>query len=150
MHGLDFWAYLPSPGVPVLATLHLPPWWYPGVALWASRPETWLNCVSEVQHGTCHAGPILLAPIENGVPVHRLFPRHARRRFALFLGRICPEKGVHLAITAAERAQMPLLIGGEVFPYEEHKRYFAEEIAPRLGPTVHYLGALPLRARGGS
>src|SRR5690242_5582455 len=29
MHGLDFHFYLPPPGVPVLATLHLPPDWYP-------------------------------------------------------------------------------------------------------------------------
>ena len=29
MHGLDFHAYLPPAGPPVLATLHLPPDWYP-------------------------------------------------------------------------------------------------------------------------
>ena len=29
MHGLDFHFYLPPPGPPVLATLHLPPDWYP-------------------------------------------------------------------------------------------------------------------------
>src|SRR5215211_232811 len=29
LHGIDFHVYLPTPGVPVLATLHLPPGWYP-------------------------------------------------------------------------------------------------------------------------
>src|SRR5579871_2546935 len=29
MHSLDFHQYLPPPGVPTLATLHLPPDWYP-------------------------------------------------------------------------------------------------------------------------
>src|SRR4051812_38722816 len=29
MHGIDFYEYLPAPGVAVLATLHLPPSWYP-------------------------------------------------------------------------------------------------------------------------
>ncbi len=65
--------------------------------------------------------------------------RHAKRPFALTLGRICPEKGVHLAIEAAKRAGIPLLIAGEVFPYEAHRRYFAEEVQPRLD------AAAPLR-----
>ncbi len=50
--------------------------------------------------------------------------------FALLLSRICPEKGIHLAIEAAKRADMPLLIGGEVFPYPEHRRYFEDQGAP--------------------
>src|SRR5438874_6100772 len=29
MHSLDFHRYLPEPGTPTLATLHLPPDWYP-------------------------------------------------------------------------------------------------------------------------
>src|SRR5690349_11565555 len=29
LHGVDFHEYLPPSGVPVLATLHLPPKWYP-------------------------------------------------------------------------------------------------------------------------
>ena len=33
-----------------------------------------------------------------------------------------------------------MLIGGEVFPYEAHRRYFATEIRPFLGPRAHFLG----------
>ncbi|KMO33742.1 glycosyl transferase family 1, partial [Methylobacterium variabile] len=33
LHGIDFPDYLPPPGPPVLATLHLPPSWYPPGAL---------------------------------------------------------------------------------------------------------------------
>src|SRR5690606_13564627 len=47
MHGFDFYRYLPPPGIPVLATLHLPPTWYPPEALRPPRPGTFLNCVSE-------------------------------------------------------------------------------------------------------
>src|SRR5918998_3405705 len=43
MHGIDFHAYLPPPGMPVLATLHLPPSWYPEEALQPRRPDTWLH-----------------------------------------------------------------------------------------------------------
>lgn len=140
LHGIDSYAYLPSPGVPVLATLHLPPDWYPAEALHPSRPDTWLNCVSQTQHAVCPASQNLLPPIENGVPVAALQSRHAKRRFALFLGRICPEKGVHLAIEAARRAAVPLIIAGEVYPYAEHQRYFEISIRPHLGPGCRFIG----------
>src|SRR5215207_2123353 len=46
LHGIDFLAYIPPPGVPVLVTLHLPPSWYGTEALAPARPDTWLHCVS--------------------------------------------------------------------------------------------------------
>src|SRR5205823_4301116 len=45
-------------------------------------------------------------------------------------------------LEAAALAQVPLLIAGQVFPYEYHERYFAEEIRPRLGPRARFLGNL--------
>jgi glycosyltransferase involved in cell wall biosynthesis len=140
MHGIDFYAYLPPPGVPVLATLHGPWSWYPEHALRTDRPDTWFHCVSPTQHGSAPPGVRLLDPIENGVPVEALTARHAKRRFALMLGRICPEKGVHCAIEAAKRADVPLLIAGEVFPYEAHQRYFEEEVEPRLDHARRFIG----------
>ena len=140
LHGIDFPAYLPEPGVPVLATLHLPPDWYPAAALAPDRPDTWLHCVSAAQHAACPAVPTLLPPITNGVPVERLRARHAKRNFALTLGRICPEKGIHLAIAAARDAEVPLLIAGQVYPYADHRRYFDEAVRPALGPHCRFLG----------
>jgi glycosyltransferase involved in cell wall biosynthesis len=84
----------------------------------------------------------MLPEIPNGVPVGELQGCHAKRRFALALGRICPEKGFHLALDAAALAQMPLLIAGRVFPYLDHERYFIEKIEPRLGPHARFLGNL--------
>ena len=140
LHGIDFPAYLPPPGVPALATLHLPPDWYPAEALRPQRPDTWLHCVSAAQHAACPASPNLLTPIENGVPVEALQARHAKRGFALILGRICPEKGVHLAIAAAREAGMPLVIAGQVYPYAEHQHYFDEAVRPHLGPGCRFVG----------
>ncbi|GAA0594722.1 glycosyltransferase [Craurococcus roseus] len=143
LHGVDFHAYLPPPGPPALVTLHLPPSWYPVEALRPSRPGTWLHGVSASQHAALRdmrAGP-LLPPVSNGVPVEALGEaRHARRSFALVLGRVCPEKGQHLALRAARAADVPLLIGGEVYPYEAHERYFAEEVAPLLDRRRRFLG----------
>jgi glycosyltransferase involved in cell wall biosynthesis len=140
MHGIDFHRYLPPPGLPVLATLHLPPNWYPREALFPTRPGTWLNCVSESQQRACPPGTPLLRTIGNGVDVDSFAISQPKRRFALFLGRICPEKGVHVAVEAARRAAMPLIIAGKTFPYPEHQRYFAEEVAPRLDDERRFIG----------
>ncbi|MDB5559379.1 MAG: glycosyltransferase [Enterovirga sp.] len=140
LHGIDFPAYLPPPGPPVLATLHLPPSWYPPEALQPARPDTWLHCVSDLQHAACSEGPRLLPAIPNGVDVGALQARHAKRGFAMFLGRVCPEKGLHLALDAAKAAGVPLLAAGEVFSYPAHRRYFDEEVRPRLGPQHRFLG----------
>lgn len=139
-HGLDFAEHLPQSDVPTLVTLHLPAEFYPAAAL--ARPATWFNCVSAAQQARFLPLARMLPPIENGVPVDRLASRHARRGFALVLGRVCPEKGFHLALDAAAMARVPLLIGGAVFPYEAHRRYFRTEIAPRLKGGSRFLGPL--------
>src|SRR3954468_23572536 len=141
-HGLDFPDYLPLSGVPTLVTLHLPASFYPSGAISAARPMTWFNCVSAAQQRTFPDLPNMIEPIPNGVPVDRFAGRHARRNFVMAMGRICPEKGFHLAIDAAELAGIPLLIAGQVFPYEAHRRYFAEQIQPLLGRRVRFLGGI--------
>jgi glycosyltransferase involved in cell wall biosynthesis len=148
MHGIDFHAYLPPPGPPVLVSLHLPPEWYPREAFRPERPTTFLHCVSASQRARCPSGARLLPDVPNGVALDAPAAVHARRRFALALGRICPEKGFHLALGAAQRAGVPLLLAGQTFPYEAHKTYFAREIAPRLGPGRRFIGLIgPVRKR---
>jgi glycosyltransferase involved in cell wall biosynthesis len=140
-HGLDFAEHLPETNLPTLITLHLPAEFYPPATLTA-RSNTWFNCVSAAQQRRFPSLPHMLDPILNGVPVDRLRACHARRNFALALGRICPEKGFHLALDAARLAGTPLLIAGQVFPYEAHQRYFSEEIRPRLGRNARFLGPI--------
>jgi glycosyltransferase involved in cell wall biosynthesis len=85
----------------------------------------------------------MLPPIPNGVPVDALSAHsHARRSYALTLGRICPEKGQHLALQAAHRAERTLLIAGTVFPYAAHREYFAQQVAPLLDRQRRWLGAV--------
>ena len=141
MHSLDFHTYLPPPGPPLIATLHLPPDWYPKHVFQLSRPQTWLHCVSASQERNCPPSQILLPHIENGVPLERFRSSVHKREFALALGRICPEKGFHLALDAAAEAKTPLLVAGEVFRYRAHEEYFCREIVPRLnGGTRRFLG----------
>jgi glycosyltransferase involved in cell wall biosynthesis len=65
-----------------------------------------------------------------------------KERYALVLGRICPEKGVHIAISAAVRAGVPLVIAGKVFPYPAHLEYFEHAVRPRLDSMHRYIGPI--------
>lgn len=58
-----------------------------------------------------------------------------------FLGRICPEKRVDLAIAIAAQARLPLKIAAKVDASD--KTYFRTEIQPLLGePTVQFVGEI--------
>jgi glycosyltransferase involved in cell wall biosynthesis len=140
-HGLDFAEHLPETNISTLITLHLPAEFYRPADL-ATRPNAWFHCVSSAQQRRFPPLPNMVDPIPNGVPVDHLRARHARRNFALALGRICPEKGFHLALDAARLAGTPLLIAGQVFPYEAHQRYFSQEIRPLLGRNARFLGPI--------
>jgi glycosyltransferase involved in cell wall biosynthesis len=141
-HGIDFDCYLPPRNVPALVTLHLPAPWYSQEVFRLPRPRTYLHCVSKTQSRTCPESPSLLPVIQNGVPVEALEARHAKRRYALTLGRICAEKNFHVALDAGTRAEVPVLLAGQVFPYESHERYFRSQLLPRVGGLHRYLGPL--------
>jgi len=140
MHSLDFHQYLPSGDVPVLATLHLPPNWYPKEIFHIRRPNTYLNCVSSAQRQSCPKSPLLLRSIPNGVDIQRLDAKTRKSDYLLALGRICPEKGYHFALEAARRARAELILAGEVAPYELHQRYFETEIRPQLNHRRRFIG----------
>jgi len=132
MHGIDFNEYLPDAGPPVLVTLHLPISWYSHEALKPERPLTFFNCVSKSQMSACPPDVKAFSAVSNGVPLERFASRVSRRGYALSIGRICAEKGFHLAIDAARMARTRLILAGVVFPYEAHEDYYNSEIAPRV------------------
>ena len=69
-----------------------------------------------------------------------------KQGYLLFLGRISPEKGTHLAIAAARRMGLPLVIAGKVDPYDQE--YFEREVAPELdGERVRFIGEVAGRAK---
>jgi len=140
MHGVDYHCYLPDAGPAVLVTLHLPLNCYPAEALVPTRPRTWLHCVSQAQHATRPQDARFLPPIDNGVEI----PAAIRRKhgaYCLFLGRICPEKGVHLAIAAAKLAGLPIVIAGTIFPYPEHLDYFSKQVEPQLDENCRFISS---------
>jgi glycosyltransferase involved in cell wall biosynthesis/CelD/BcsL family acetyltransferase involved in cellulose biosynthesis len=147
LHGIDFHAYAPVSGPPILVTLHLPLDWYPREALLHAARRMHLHCVSESQRVRFpEIGP-LLDDIPNGVRLDLLRPVRRKRCFALALGRVCPEKGFADALRAAREARVPLLIAGCVFPYPEHQRYFEDEIAPLLDERRRFVGPVGSRRK---
>lgn len=78
------------------------------------------------------------ATIHHGIDLTRFTFASGPGDYLLFLGRIHPHKGTHLAIEVARRAGLPLVIAGIV----QDETYFREQVAPQLGPDVTYLGSV--------
>jgi glycosyltransferase involved in cell wall biosynthesis len=145
-HGFDFPLYAVRTQTPSMATLHLPPNHYHTDALMDGRVK--LFCVSDSQRRRCPRGAAIDGVISNGVDVAYYRPSKTSRSYVIALGRICPEKGFHLALDAARLAGIPLILAGEVFAYEAHRRYFESEIRPRLDAHRKFIGSVgPERKR---
>ena len=123
----------------MLATLHLPPDWYPAHVFRPKRDGYFLNCVSSSQERECPSCDVLLPHVPNGVPVER-FRTKKKGDYVVALGRICPEKGFHSRLMQLKRPKVDMVLAGEVFPYQVHKTYFREQIAPRLNAKRRFLG----------
>jgi glycosyltransferase involved in cell wall biosynthesis len=57
----------------------------------------------------------------------------------VYLGRICYEKGAHLAIEIAERLRRRIVLIGGVYPFAAHQQYFRDFMQPHLGPQVEWI-----------
>ncbi|GAB3906569.1 hypothetical protein GCM10027612_78100 [Microbispora bryophytorum subsp. camponoti] len=66
--------------------------------------------------------------------------------WVLWLGRLSPDKGAHLAIEAARAAGRRILLVGRRAERAEHA-YFRERVEPLLGPDAEYLGRPTARSR---
>jgi glycosyltransferase involved in cell wall biosynthesis len=83
-----------------------------------------------------------LATVYNGIDLS-LYPlQECAGQDLIFLGRIHPDKGVHLAIQVARLSGMPLLIAGII----QDQTYFREQVEPHLNQTIRYIG--PVDAPG--
>lgn len=138
-HGVDFTQYLPDENVASLVTLHLPLDYYHEEAF-SYRPWTVLNAVSEWQQRRCRF-PLRLELVPNGVDTDWFSPAE-KADFVLALGRICPEKGFHLALDAAASAGANCTLAGQVYGYPEHQDYFSREIVPRLNSQCRFIGPI--------
>ncbi|MDQ1912294.1 glycosyltransferase family 4 protein [Paenibacillus sp. GD4] len=78
--------------------------------------------------------------VHNGIRLADYKFREKKGDYLLFLGRLTPEKGVHLAIEVARKTGLDLIIAG---PYEHNKKqmkYYKEVIRPQLDKQIRYVG----------
>jgi glycosyltransferase involved in cell wall biosynthesis len=84
-----------------------------------------------------------LATVYNGIDLG-LYPFQAERGDDLvFLGRIHPDKGVHLAMEVARQSGLPLTIAGII----QDQAYFREQIEPRLNDRIRYIGSVDIAGK---
>jgi glycosyltransferase involved in cell wall biosynthesis len=130
-----FWQHAEGLAVPVLATLHLPRSLYTNVDFSRVPECVSFNCVSNSQLAEFGDLPRVLGVSANGVALDR-FPREFipqdKREYVLWIGRICEEKGTHIALDVAHTTGEKLIIAGAVYPFLYHQKYFAREVIPRL------------------
>src|ERR1700693_5673132 len=84
-----------------------------------------------------------LATVYNGIDL-ALYPfQESGGDDLIFLGRIHPDKGVHLAIEVARLSGLPLLIAGII----QDQSYFQEQVAPHLDQDIRYIGPVDVAGK---
>jgi glycosyltransferase involved in cell wall biosynthesis len=128
----SFWPRAAELDVNVLATLHLPRHFYPSEYFENIPANVSFNCVSESQARSFSALEQMIVVAPNGIALDRFQAGDGNREGLLWLGRICEEKGPHVALDIAARAQLPIIIAGQVYPFSYHQQFFKQEVEPRL------------------
>jgi len=84
-----------------------------------------------------------VATVYNGIDLS-LYPlQESRGGDLIFLGRIHPDKGVHLAIEVARLSGLPLLIAGII----QDQNYFRDRVAPHLDSQISYIGPVDVAGK---
>lgn len=75
-----------------------------------------------------------------------LYSMQKKLDYLVFLGRITPQKGTHLAIEIAKKSGIPLKIAGEIQPAS--KEYWETQIKPHVdGKFIEYVGQVNLKEK---
>ena len=129
----SFWRRAVECNVPVLATLHLPRHFYPGESFRNLPQNLYFNCVSDAQSRSFSNVKNVLSVVRNGIPVSEFPFTPEKEDYLLWMGRICEEKGPHIAIEVAQRTGLPLVLAGQVYPFTYHQLFYNAKVRPHLG-----------------
>ena len=124
--------------VPMLTTVHTPPtpWLESGLTA-TSGTGTRLAAVSRYTAQSWAHVSRSIEVVPNGIDTTR-WPLGPGGDGLVWFGRITPEKGTHLAIAAANRAGLPLVVAGPI----SDPTYFTTHVEPLLSERVCYAGHL--------
>jgi glycosyltransferase involved in cell wall biosynthesis len=128
----------PALPIPMLTTLHTPPTpWLESALDAAPGDGTKLAAVSRHTAAAWQHVADEIAVVPNGIDIGQ-WPMGPGGPHLVWFGRITREKGAHVAIAAARRARMPLVLAGPI----SDRNYFADEVAPLLRGNTRYAGHL--------
>jgi len=88
--------------------------------------------------------------VHHGLPLAHFQPTVKQpERFFVWLGRFVPEKGPHLAIEAAKKAGVPIVLAGTIDQHmQESVDYFEQVIKPHLNhQQVKYIGPVDMEQK---
>jgi glycosyltransferase involved in cell wall biosynthesis len=134
--GLVWAAHLPT--LPVITTNH-GPFEADLAAVYRSVADRVpVIAISHHQASTSRGIPVA-AVIHHGVDVDAVPVGSGSGGYALCLGRMSPDKGIHVAVNVARRAGIPLRIAAKMREPDE-RAYFTERVKPLLGGDIEYVG----------
>ncbi len=143
---------------PLVTTLHsrFP---FDRVQSWTGDADTyyleWLSAVPMIAISESARAEVphrlnFIGVVPHGLPMDKFQPTVKQPEdFFVWLGRIIPDKGTHLAIQAAQEAGVPLVIAGTVDRHvSESVNYFEDKIKPHLdGKRVKYIGPVNMEQK---
>jgi glycosyltransferase involved in cell wall biosynthesis len=126
------------PGLPVVTTNHGPfdgdlRDYYRAIA-----GRVPIIAISRHQASTARDIPIARV-IHHGIDMSKFTVGTGCGGYALFLGRMSPDKGVHTAARVAREAGVPLKIAAKLREQPEYE-YFEEHVRPLLGGDIEFIG----------
>jgi glycosyltransferase involved in cell wall biosynthesis len=133
-------------GVPVVTTNHGPFDSELGALYRVISDRVGVIAISRDQATRRSAGTRLAAVIHHGIDVETVPAGGGHGGYALFLGRMSPDKGVDVAARVARRAGMPLKIAAKLAEPAEHE-YFRGAVQPLLGGDIEYIGEIGHEAK---
>jgi glycosyltransferase involved in cell wall biosynthesis len=105
--------------------------------------------ISESARGGVPHALNFVGVVHHGIPLEKFEPTARPENFFVWLGRFVPEKGAHLAVRAAQKAGVPLVLAGTIDRYaEESVQYFEDVIRPLIDDRqVKYIGPVNMEQK---
>jgi len=103
------------------------------------------NAISKYQRSASPPNMNWVGVVHNAIDISRWPFQATKQDYLLAFGRICEDKGLHLAVEVARRTGRRLLMAGVL--QDQYRSYFTTRIQPELDDQIVYLGEVAGRRR---
>ncbi|MDO8886489.1 glycosyltransferase family 4 protein [Candidatus Oleimmundimicrobium sp.] len=130
---------------PVLHTLHGPATEDAKTLYKALSKKIYFNAISNYQR-ECYGDLNFVGTIYNAVDLDAYQYNSKKDGYLLFLGRMSPQKGAHVAVQVANKLNKKLFLVTKITEQHE-KKYFEEQVKPFLGKNSEVVGEVDLKTK---